>query len=75
MKTAPSKRSLLALDAINFLMTDLHTAVGRSSQFISPPSGRGRKKVKAKSEVDTHSEEGAINTSPVASQNPADAPW
>jgi len=28
MKTAPSKRTLLGLDAVNFLMADVHTGVG-----------------------------------------------
>jgi len=28
MKTAPTKRTLLALDAVNFLMADVHTGVG-----------------------------------------------
>ncbi|MDX6559334.1 MAG: hypothetical protein QOF72_2383 [Blastocatellia bacterium] len=28
MKTAPSKRTLAALDVVNFLMADVHTGVG-----------------------------------------------
>ena len=28
MKAAPSKRSLLGLDAVNFLMADVHTGIG-----------------------------------------------